>query len=327
MKISRNKVEDLDASQYFITAEPLEHQASIHKQFPNDTSSEQHFRHVSLELALSPHRTLVKRELYNGLDLLAAVGGLLAMLFAAGRFILIPFTRFVISCELTTNLFRWRPSEPLSEAEQEKRRAWATRRRINGDTKMYLEEDEHQVLHQMQWDCEKSQAVRPKSFCETIFCRDSAQKSFRRSLEKAQTTLDRELDLSKFVHRQRVTSNALQALLTCSQMAFVDKMSRLLIHESSHNEDTSEDGELDKESAQVSEKAREVVLSKDCVDERLVDVYRVRKVNEEFGKRKVKDSDPGSRHTGSSSIFAQGQNKMPQSGVKINFSGGEPSDR
>ena len=53
------------------------------------------------------------------------------------------------------------------------------------------------------------------------------------------------MDLQKFIHRQRVNVNAMLGLLTASQSIFVDKMSQIIVHESSNMEVTSEDDELD----------------------------------------------------------------------------------
>ena len=59
--------------------------------------------------------------------------------------------------------------------------------------------------------------------------------------------MNKELDLQKFIYRQRVQTNALIGLLTGRQNVFVDKMSKLVIRESSDMAETSSDAELDGE--------------------------------------------------------------------------------
>ena len=50
--------------------------------------------------------------------------------------------------------------------------------------------------------------------------------------------------MKKFVIRQRLQTTAILALLTGKQSFFIDKMSQMLIRESSNFEDTSDDEEL-----------------------------------------------------------------------------------
>ena len=61
---------------------------------------------------------------------------------------------------------------------------------------------------------------------------------------KSQSSMKKELDLVKFIQRQRITMASLMALLSGKQKLFVDKMSQMLIRESSNFELTSHDDEL-----------------------------------------------------------------------------------
>lgn len=64
-------------------------------------------------------------------------------------------------------------------------------------------------------------------------------------LMKSQSELSKELDLKKFLHRQRLQSVAILGLLNGRQSFFVDKMSQMFIRESSNHSLTSSDEELD----------------------------------------------------------------------------------
>ena len=56
--------------------------------------------------------------------------------------------------------------------------------------------------------------------------------------------MNKELDLRKFIHRQRLSTTALLGLLDGRQSLFVDKMSQLVIRDSSNLDETSSDEEL-----------------------------------------------------------------------------------
>ena len=64
-------------------------------------------------------------------------------------------------------------------------------------------------------------------------------------LAKAQSSVTKELDLVKFIHRQRLQTFAILATLNGRQRFMVDKMATMLIRESSDlNDSTSLDDEL-----------------------------------------------------------------------------------
>lgn len=61
---------------------------------------------------------------------------------------------------------------------------------------------------------------------------------------KVDTILSKELDLKKFLFRQRLFTHAVMALLSGKQSYMVEKMSQLVIRESSDFSHTSNDEEL-----------------------------------------------------------------------------------
>ena len=93
--------------------------------------------------------------------------------------------------------------------------------------------------------------------------------------------MDKELDLQKFIHRQRVFTTAILGLLSRTQSKFVDKMSQLVIRESSNFEETSSDQELLSDLLNQDENyTAKMIKSVDKVDKRLVNLYRVRKAEQ-----------------------------------------------
>ena len=75
---------------------------------------------------------------------------------------------------------------------------------------------------------------------------------------------------------------SLMALLSCQQMHFVDKMSNMFIRESSDVENTSTDNELAvmNNNSLNMRLAKRMIKSKDKVDNRLVDIMRLRKADQ-----------------------------------------------
>ena len=74
-----------------------------------------------------------------------------------------------------------------------------------------------------------------------LFCHDTR---YKKLMMKSQSYLNKELDLQKFIYRQRVQTYALMGLLSGRQNVFVDKISNLVIRESSDMAETSSDAEL-----------------------------------------------------------------------------------
>ena len=63
-------------------------------------------------------------------------------------------------------------------------------------------------------------------------------------MRKSRSSISKELDIVKFIQRQRMTMIALLSLFSGRQKVLIDKMSQMLIRESSNFEETSSDDEL-----------------------------------------------------------------------------------
>ena len=99
-------------------------------------------------------------------------------------------------------------------------------------------------------------------------------------LIKSQSTLNKELDLRKFIYRQRLQTTAILGLLTGRQSFFVDKMSQLVIRESSNLDETSEDAELSDWQRDNMDYAKAMTESQNLVDQRLISLYKTRKAHQ-----------------------------------------------
>ena len=107
-----------------------------------------------------------------------------------------------------------------------------------------------------------------------LFC----DQNYKKKMLKSKHTLDKELDLRKFIHRQRVYTNAVIGLLTGSQSMFVNKMAQLVVRESSDS-NTSADDELDDMQKTDTLYVKKMMLSKGEVDNRLINLYKLRKAD------------------------------------------------
>ena len=102
----------------------------------------------------------------------------------------------------------------------------------------------------------------------------------RKALIQAKSKLDKEMDLKKFITRQRLQTTAVLALLSGKQSFFIDKMSQMLIRESSCFEETSDDDELSDWGMDDHKYIAKLANSKEKVDQRLIDLYMIKRAHQ-----------------------------------------------
>ena len=95
-------------------------------------------------------------------------------------------------------------------------------------------------------------------------------------MRKANSRLAKEMDLQKFLHRQRIFITSLLGLLKSRQSSFVDKFSQLVIRESTDMEATSQDADLSDLGHGDMHFVGSMVQSSNCVDKRLINIYKLR---------------------------------------------------
>ena len=104
---------------------------------------------------------------------------------------------------------------------------------------------------------------------------------YKRFVSNSKSTLTKEMDLKKFLIRQRLQTTAVLGLLSGRQSYLVDKMSQLIIRESSNFEETSCDSELSDWQRDNMQYARSMTHSTDKVDKRLISLYMMSKAHEQ----------------------------------------------
>ena len=105
-------------------------------------------------------------------------------------------------------------------------------------------------------------------YVANLFC----DKAYKKKMVKSHSRLTKELDLRKFMHRQRVFTTAAIGLLSGPQSLFVNKMSQLIIRESSASE-TSGDDELNDKQKSDLQYVRKMIHSRNRVDKRFLKFY------------------------------------------------------
>ena len=97
----------------------------------------------------------------------------------------------------------------------------------------------------MQWDFSNACYI-PTQDCFTTLCGCSKEKRYKKMIAKAKSSVEKELDLVKFIQRQRLTTFSVLTIFNGRQKFIADKMATKLIRESSDlNEGTSDDFQLD----------------------------------------------------------------------------------
>ena len=114
-----------------------------------------------------------------------------------------------------------------------------------------------------------SQRIPKHSFLRnSFFCcyRFQETREYKKMMRKSQSRFAKEMDLQKFLHRQRILVTSLLSLLKGYQSTFVDKFSQLLIRESSDMRQTSSDAELSDWGNQQTEILSKISAGKNCTD-------------------------------------------------------------
>jgi len=204
----------------------------------------------------------------SAIDILAGLGGLHKTLTGVIALFIVPFTQWAHSAELLSTIFRWRPSYRNHKEQEEKKH----------DKNEY--DPKQELCNQMNWDLKNTAKKIPyHGYCSLEYWTFGRKAHYKWKMARASNILMKEMDLPKFLQRQRATMFALMALLNRRQRYAIDRMSRPVLRESDNLEDTSPDDELNGETLGPVEIGT-IVNSSDKVDGRLVEAYKARKNDE-----------------------------------------------
>ena len=119
-------------------------------------------------------------------------------------------------------------------------------------------------------------------------CRQNARKKFKGKLRQASQRLDRELDLERFIKRQRMLTTAVLGLLNRNQVFYASKMTQLVAYDeerkllekdsefsfSDNNIDRADDKETSK-STFTDRIAKDLINSRNKVSKRLLKLHKI----------------------------------------------------
>ena len=111
-------------------------------------------------------------------------------------------------------------------------------------------------------------------------------------LDKSSSRLSKELDLQKFLHRQRVLVVSLLGLLKSRQSSFVDSYSQLVICESDDMDKSSEDDVLNDWGKKNMDFVDKMQASGNEVDQRLLAIFNLRENNRKPEMKKAEVVQP-----------------------------------
>lgn len=188
-------------------------------------------------------------------------------------------------------MFRSRKSQPPQPVTQTNnlflgesvRRLTSLRNSRGANIRQLQSEGVSELENSIKFDFTQTESIQTENFLESqLKCRGKLRKQMARSSSR----VTKELDIVKFIRRQRLNAFAVMSLLNGRQKFFVDHMSQLTMRESSNFEETSCDNELDnsyesrKNLVSAHMYTKGMLASSDQVDNRILDIYRIRKVKE-----------------------------------------------
>ena len=237
--------------------------------FPTEKNPSTLFKYVSVEVNMSLHLMLWERQTYSLLDWLGHLGGLYDALFHLAKVLISPISVFAVNSTLLSNLFRFKRSM-LSENPQQFLRKKSMRKD---------EKERNKLCENIANDFKKSEKIKPQSFIQSrlLCCMSKKGNNYRKLMMKSSSTIQKEMDLQKFIHRQRVTMASMMAALTGHQKSFIDKYSQLIIRESSDLCNTSSDAQLSDWQREDMRFTKRMTLSQNLVDKRLVNLFKIRR--------------------------------------------------
>ena len=126
--------------------------------------------------------------------------------------------------------------------------------------------------------------IKGMSFPFYYFCfKSRIRKDYRKKLDKAAAQIEKEMDLEKFIRRQRQNTLAILSLLSGRQIRLVTNMSRLTVSDGSESSKFSDDVKNSdnfgdrKTRVQFAERyAKQTFNSTDKVDKQIIQLLNVR---------------------------------------------------
>lgn len=165
---------------------------SMLEHWPTEENPDGFYKFSSIWIEFSQDQFMIERQSYSVLEWLGDIGGLFDALRLIGFLMVAPFAKFWLKSELLSKIFRHIASlERRSEGESFTLSQQDCMKQ-NKEAKMRL--DQH-----MRWDFSQPKFFKQRGYCmSTVFSKSGR---YRRLIEKASYSINKELDFQKFLHR------------------------------------------------------------------------------------------------------------------------------
>ena len=143
-----------------------------------------------------------------------------------GSALVAPVANFKLHTTMMASFFRYKQGKPSNLLKNNK---------VDSQVHNQEEKDEESLFDKIKRELLSFKKIPRIGFFMINCCclRWRESQKYHQILEKSKLRLEKEMDLQKFLHRQRFIMTSLLSLLKGPQTAFVDKFSQLLIRESS----------------------------------------------------------------------------------------------
>ncbi len=165
------------------------------------------------------------------LDWLGDLGGLFDALFIICGAIVAPVATFTMKATLLAKFFRFKPRDKNDTEFQESSVKKPTESFSDYLTKKSdTKQDRLAVFGTLLREFKIREKIKKLSFYTVnLLC----MRGYKKKITKSHSKMMKELDLQKFIHRQRLLVTSLIGLLDGRQTMFVNKMSQMMLRESS----------------------------------------------------------------------------------------------
>ena len=218
-------------------------------EWPTKENPDQYYKVASAYITLSMDQNVTERQTYSFLEWLGDVGGLYDALRLIGLLTITPFGTFARKAMLLSEIFRFTESKRFAD-KRAKKGDLATSQQSRSSVVSIKDEKElkrKELQENMQWDFAHAAYIPRESFFRAYLGKPRVER-YTKMLNKADTAIIKELDLIKFLQRQRLTTFNLLATMNARQSFIADKMATMIIRESSDLDgSTEEDFELEQE--------------------------------------------------------------------------------
>lgn len=178
---------------------------------------------------------VINRQTYSLLDFMGDMGGLNDTLSLLGMLIVLPFVSAQIDLEILNSMFMFKPASGQSGAKIH------TGVQEAGKSRRHLAQMLAAARKTITEHFAAIQAVPRKTIFRILASSRRDRKRHLRLLKLSKVKFTKEMDLFKFIRRQRFVNFAVLSLLSGGQTAFASKLSYPVLRESTDMETASEE--------------------------------------------------------------------------------------